>query len=435
MKNATLAELLRFSVPAALSVLLNNAFKVIDQYSVQWLGMHAQAAVGACTFVLIGMFAAYSVISSGTGPMIARVTGAGEDALARRIVGNALVASVCVGSAVLAGVGLAAPLIARGLGLSGETASMAATYLQWLTMAGFPLVLAPVIDSIFIAAGRSGLVLVLQIVATGLNALLNPLLIYTLDLGIGGAAIATGVSRGVAVIAGLLVLKRMYAPALSDLRPDRTTGRIVRIGLPIGVGVGFYAMVYWGLIRFAVSPLGPAVNAALGIGFSALEGMTWPLFWGISLGVASLVGRFLGAGQPDQALRVIRLATPLLITAGIGAGLVFWFAAEVLCGLFTNDPAVLEQAVLYARILAFSQLFVACECLAEGVLEGAGDTRPVLYWSAPLNLLRVPLGWLVGIELGFGAAGVWWVINLTTAAKAAGKWSSVIRGRWKTIQV
>ena len=46
----------------------------------------------------------------------------------------------------------------------------------------------------------------------------------------------------------------------------------------MGLGVAAYALTYWGILATTVSPMGPHVNAALGIGFSALEGVTWPAF-------------------------------------------------------------------------------------------------------------------------------------------------------------
>ena len=74
----------------------------------------------------------------------------------------------------------------------------------------------------------------------------------------------------------------------------------------MGLGVAAYALTYWGILATTVSPLGPHVNAALGIGFSALEGVTWPAFHGFSLAIASLVGRSLGAKRPDLAWVSIR---------------------------------------------------------------------------------------------------------------------------------
>lgn len=292
------------------------------------------------------------------------------------------------------------------------------------------MAIEPVLDAVFIAMGRTPVALGLQVLATVLKLVLNPLLIHDAGLGLFGASLAGGLSRAVASAAGLFVLARTIGLRWSDLRPEATLRRIARIGLPITVNVAAYSAVYWILLKVAISPLGPEVNAALGVGFSALEGFTWPLFLGISLGVASLVGRRLGAGEPEQARRAARLGLPVSLAAGTASALAFYFGAGPLCAMFTSDPAVLEQAVLYARILAFSQIFVALEALSEGVLEGAGDTRTVFRWSAPLNALRVPLGWALALPLGWGAAGVWWAINLSTYLKCAGKGLAVWRGDW-----
>ncbi|HEX2200693.1 MAG TPA: hypothetical protein VHH93_01540, partial [Gammaproteobacteria bacterium] len=60
----------------------------------------------------------------------------------------------------------------------------------------------------------------------------------------------------------------------------------------------------------------------------------------------------------------------------------------------------------------------ACEC-------GAWH-----WYSAPFNLFRIPLAWALAFPLGFGAAGIWWAINLTTYAKAILKGWAAWRGRW-----
>lgn len=427
--------LLRLALPAAASVILNNAYRVIDQYAAQWIGVPAQAAIGSVTFVLILFFAVYSLVSAGAGPLLARATGAGDEDLRRRVFGRSLVAALALGLGVLMASGLGAGQVASVLGLHGPTHAEATAYIRWLALSGVGITLAPLVDAALIALGRTRQMMLLQLVATGLNALLNWWFILELGLGIRGAALASGISRGVAVGLGLWVLWREIRPERTHLRWGPEVRRVTRIGLPIALNTAAYALVYWALLRWAISPLGPAVNAALGIGFSALEGFTWPLFHGLSLGVASLVGRHLGAGQPEEARRAVRLGFPLATAAGLAAALGFWLGAEVLCSAFTDDPAVLAQAILYARVLAFSQLFVAWEALSEGTLGGAGDTRAVFWWSAPLNVLRVPLAWALAGPVGLGAAGVWWAINLTTYAKALGKGHTVLRGRWASVEV
>lgn len=435
MPPVTRRELVALAAPAAASAILNNAWRVLGQEAVADLGVPAQAAVGSCTFVVIAVFAAYAVIYGGTGPLVARATGAGDEALRRRVIGNALAGSALTGVALTLLLGALAPHLAALLGLSGAPAEEATSYLRGVALVAVPLALEPALDAALLAMGRTGLALGIQVLGVGLNMGLNPVFIHRLGLGVMGASLATGASRVFSVAAAWWVVARLTGLRLSDLRLDRTLSRVARVGLPIGLNTLAYALVYFALLSVAVSPLGPTVNAALGVGFSALESFTWPAFLGVSVGLASVVGRRLGAGEPEQARRAVLLALPLSVGAGLAAAGAFWFAARPLCGLFTEDPAVLEASVVYARALAFSQLFVALEALFEGALEGAGDTRTLFFWSAPLNALRVPLGWALALPLGWGALGVWWAINLTTWAKALGKGYAVWRGRWLSVEV
>ncbi len=431
----TRAELVRIAAPAAASAVLNNAFRVIDQYAAGDIGTSAQAAIGSCTFVLIGAYAVYTLVAAGAGPLVARATGAGDEALRRRVFGASLSGAACLGLALGGVVLVGADAIAAGLGLSGPVADDAAVFLRTLALGGPALALGPLLDACFVALGRTGVMLALQLGAAVLNALLNPLFIHVLDLGVAGTALATAVARALTSLLGAFVLWRELRPTRADLRPDATLVRVVRIGAPVAVNTLLYSAVYALLLRTTISPLGPTTNAALGIGFSALEGMTYPMFLGVSLGVSSLVGRNLGAGRPEEALRAARIGFPLATGLGLSAAALFWFGAEPLCAPFTEDPAVLAAAVLYARTLAWSQVFVSWEALAEGVLAGAGDTRTLFWLSAPLNAMRVPIAWALAFPFGAGAAGVWWAINLTSLLKATGKGLAAARGRWTRLEV
>ena len=424
-------SLIYLTFPAALSAMLNNAYRVIDQYAVQWLGVDAQAAIASCTFVLIAFFAGYTIFASGAISLVARAVGSENVQEQKRLIGSALTAAVVAGIIILSASGMLAPWTVKSLGLQGELGQQAETYLRWHALYCLPQAVMPTLDAIFIAYGRTKTVLLLQVVASVLNFLLNPVCIYSLNFGIGGAAMATGISEGIAVMIGFFLLSRTAHFDIKAFRLNEHALRIIKVGLPMCWGTLVFAGVYWALLRWVISPLGPAVNAALGVGFSVLEGFTWPVFWGFSMGIASIVGRCLGAGEVDKALHAIQLAFKLVTFFGLLASAVFWWGAEMLSGMFTNDAKVLEQAVLYAHVLAFSQLFVAYEALAEGILSGAGKTKSIFYWSAPLNILRIPCCWLFAIHYGYGAAAVWWVINVSTILKTMGKWSTVISGRWR----
>jgi MATE family multidrug resistance protein len=328
-----------------------------------------------------------------------------------------------------------APWLSQAIGLSGEAEELSTRYIYHLGYAGLPLAISPMVDQAFIAMGRTRLVMGLHLVSTLANLALNFVLIYGLNMGIAGAAWASGISRALVLIPAVVILWRVGGLSFASLALHPVLRRVIRVGLPMGLNTAAYAGVYWALLRWVISPLGPEVNASLGIGFSALEGFTWPLFHGISLAVASLVGRCLGAGDLEGARQVGRIALPLSSAFGLGASLIFWLGAEPLCGVFTSDPGVLKASILYANILAVSQIFVAWEALSEGILAGAGDTRTVLWWSAPVNALRVPLGFFFAFNLGLGAAGIWWAINLTTMVKALAKGRAAMRGQWAELKI
>jgi MATE family multidrug resistance protein len=429
----TTRTLIHLAIPSALFTVLTNGYRVVDQYFIQSVSTASQAAIGSSIFVLIFFYAAFELIAAGTGPLVARATGAMDPKRRRAILGTSL-AGACGLTIVVMLVGvLGAPLISTSLGLSGDTASECARYLRTLSWTILPLVLTPVVDQGFIAMGNARIPMVLHGLSLALNIVLTPILIHSAGLGIVGAALASNASRAVSTALGLWLLGRTTGLRPADVRFTPELRRVVRIGLPMAMGVAAYALVYWALLRTSISPLGAHVNAALGIGFSALEGVTWPVFHGLSLAVASLVGRYLGAGRPDLARDTIRLALPLTVTVGVIASVVFWLGGAFLTGLFTREHAVHVAATEYAAILAASQLFGALESLTEGVLAGAGDTRSVFLYSAPVNALRIPLAWICAFPLGFGAAGVWWVINVTTFIKAAGKGYVVWRGKWSEL--
>lgn len=418
------------ALPAAASAVLNNAFRIIDQRAAEHLGTSAQAAMGSCVFVLIAAFALHSLVAAGAGPLIAHATGAGRVDERRRVFVRALRAAAAIGLVIAAIAAVGAPAIVRLIGLEGETAARARTFLQVLLIGGVPAALAPTLDATFIALGRTRTMMALQVLAAVLNGVGNVLALRA-GYDVGGTALATVLARTVATGLGLYLLAQALELRRSDLQrdPPAAYGRMLRIGAPVATNTLAYAAVYWALLHAAISPLGDAVNAALGVGFSALEGVSYPIFLGLSQAVASIVGRRLGAGQPDEAARGARLALPWMLGAGVTAGLVFHLGADPICAVFTHDPAVLAEARVYARTLAWSQPLVALEALAEGVLGGAGVTLPIFLWSVPLNLARVPLG--VALGGAFGARGIWWAINLTTLAKALGKGWTAARGSWR----
>ena len=420
----------KLAIPSMAFAILTHGYRVVDQYWSQGISMEAQAAIGSSFFVVLLFYSLFVVVAGGAGPLIARATGAGDDERRRRVLGASLTATVKITLLVMVIGTLGADGIAWSVGLSGDTAAAFVTYLQTLSLTILPLAMTPLMDQAFISMGDTRTPMKFQALSLALNIVLTPLFIYTLEMGIAGAAIASNLSRAISTGGGLWILWQRTGLTRAYLRDTSELRQVTRVGIPIGLGTASYAGVYVVLLYVAVSPLGPAYNAALGIGFSALESISWPAFHGVELALASLVGRALGARRLDVAWRAIRLTFPIFTLLGIGVTLIFVFFGESLTGLFTESAEVHAAATEYALVIGWSQLLVAWECQGEGILAGAGDSSLVFWLSTPFNLLRVPLSWWFAIHMGYGAVGIWWVINLTTLCKVAGKFMAVKHGRW-----
>lgn len=427
--------ILRLAVPAALAAFLQHAFRPLDQLFVSSLGRDAQGAIGSTTFVVILVWALFVLISGGVGPLVARATGRKDNEARARVIATGLLLISMVYVAVGIAVVLGAGSISTMLGLEGDIATLTTTYLRVLYVTGFAMAIGPVIDAAMIGMGNTVLPLILQSIVLGINACLTSFFIFYMEWGVAGAALGTTIAQAFGVAVGLWFLIRMTGLRRAHLGFGPLVRKIMRIGAPLAMGTAMYALVYWALLATSVSKMGPEVNAALGIGFSGLEAMSWPLYMGVSVAVSSIIGRALGAGQPEQAWRTIRVVFWPQLLLGTIAGSIFYFFGPDIVGVFAADDEVLQHAALYATILAWSQPFIALEALFEGVMSGAGDTKRVFWGTVPFNIMRVPLAWVLAFPLGWHAAGIWWAINLTTYFKAGVKGWMVYRGEWSRIQL
>lgn len=434
-KGAGMKEVLRLAWPAILSFVLGNGYRINDQYWVGGLGPDALAAIASSVFALILNFALIFLAVGGTLPLVARATGAGDRTERDRVIRHGLGLGVLI-ALVLAGLGrLALPHLGALFEVEAGPAALMEDYLGVIYLGILPLVLAPIVDNVFIAMGNTRLPMALQALAVTTNLALNPLFIYGVGewegLGIAGAALATVASRTVAVVLGLLSLRRLYGVRLQGGRLEaRRFARMASLGAPVSLSIAFYALVYVGLFRFVLADLGTKVAAGFGIGFNAFESVSFPFYLGIALAGSSLVGRSLGARRPEQAWRAVRNVRILGRVVGLVFLGLFLGLGPLLVPLFSEDAEVVREGLLYVSLLALSQPFVAEETVGEKVLYGAGHTRPVFWISTAGNLLRIPLAWFLAFPMGAGAAGVWWAINTSTAIKALVYGLEVRRGGW-----
>jgi MATE family, multidrug efflux pump len=236
--------------------------------------------------------------------------------------------------------------------------------------------------------------------------------------------------RGGGFLFGLVIALRRGL--LRIAAPDwRTLPTIIRIGAPLSLSGVLLSVIYMWLTRFT-SRFGTPALAALGVGHK-MEGLGFIAISGFALAAGALVGQNLGARQEARAREAVRLTVAYCLAVTVTTALAFLLIPGRLVALFTRDPQVIADGVLYLRVIAFAQIGQSFELILEGALAGAGYTLWPQVASTTLTALRIPLAawWSNAI----GLLGIWLALSITAIARGVAMVLFWKGGRWRTIKV
>jgi putative MATE family efflux protein len=421
----------RLALPAVASNVLMTVFASVDAFWVGTrIGARGLAAVSTAIFWIWMVIALAEMVSVGLTAVAARRHGERRAADAARIVGEALVFSLALGTAVAVVGALSVDALFALMQTPPEVTALGRNYLR-VYFLGAPLIYGYfAVDAAFRAAGDTRTPFALLLVSTACTLVLDPVLILGLGpaprLGIVGAAIALILTRAGAFAAGIGLLARRGLLRLGALS-RQTVGSIVRIGLPTALTGIMFSLIYVALTR-TTTRFGTPALAALGLGHR-VESWLYTIGVGFGAAAAAIVGQNLGAGKVERAERAGWATLGLATAPAIVAALAAFTIPDRLAGLFTSEASVIDVAARYLRIGALADLTVCAEIVLEGALGGAGHTVPPMLTSTSLTVLRIPLAWWAAGR--WGVDGIWWTISLTAAARGIAMVLLWRAGGWK----
>lgn len=423
-------SVLRVGAPAALFQILIFANNFIDYQWVQRLGPEAAAGQTAGWTILWTILSLAQIFSIGITAIVARRVGEAAPAAAadaaRHGLSGALLASLLVGG----GGWFLVPLLIRGNAASPAAAAHTLDYLR-TACAGAPLIfLFYAGEGIFKGRGDMRRPLYAVAGAVALNLVLDPLLIHVAGLEVLGAALATVVAFGVtgAILVALAFRRGWTARGARGLDLG-LVGRVIRIGTPVSLHGIVFSFVYIFIVAETNRAGGDAATAALGFGLR-FEGFAYMVSVGFCSAAAALVGQNLGAGNLRRANDAAWTAVRVAVWISGAWGLLLLLLPAPAVGWMSPGAATAAYAVDYFEIVAMSLAFTAVEIVLEGAFSGAGDTLPPMLLGLPLTIVRIPLAMLLSRGVGWGVAGVFWALTITSVLRglAFAFWFS--RGRW-----
>jgi putative MATE family efflux protein len=426
------------AVPMVMEMAMESIFAVADVFWVAHLGADAVATVGLTESMLTMIYTVAMGLSIGGMALVARRTGEHDADGASRAAAQSILLGIIVAAMIAAAGAFRATALLELMGAEPSVVSSGSGFTRIMLGGNITIVLLFLINAVFRGAGDAYIAMRVLWLGNALNIVLGPCFIFGLgpfpELGVAGAAVATNIGRGTAVVYQIVTLTRGRGRVRVGWRHLRLDLSVMKTVLRLSGSGTFQILIgtasYVGLVRI-LSVFGSDALAGYTIGIRVIIFALLPAF-GISNAAATMVGQNLGARRPDRAEQAVWTAVRYNVVFLGLVGLLFFVAAPQIAAIFSSDPRVQPFAIGCLRTVSLGFVFYAAGMVLTQSFNGAGDTwTPTLINLGVFWLWEIPLAWWLSVRAGFGASGVF--IALTVAYSTLAVVSAWLfrRGRWK----
>lgn len=344
LRNSPILKLLiTMSVPSIVGMLVTSVYNMADTYFVHYLGTSATGAVGINYSVELIIMMAGSFLAVGSNSYIARLLGAGEKEHASKVLSTAFFTAMLIGAAVAVFGLVFLREMVTALGATPTVLPYAEEYGKYLLYAA-PFMAANFVMNQCLRSEGNATYSMIGMAAGGiLNIALDPLFMFTLDLGIAGAAIATSISKFVSFI--ILIMPYIRRKSILRLSVANVRYNFADSKEVVTVGSSSLFRTLFGvisgiLINKAAGAYSDSCLAAISA-TTKIMSVPFSIFLGFGQGFQPVCGFNWGAklyARVKESFRtasVIAMIMPIFIAVGIGI-----FAEQVIA-LFTETDAEL----------------------------------------------------------------------------------------------
>ncbi len=426
--------IITLAMPMIIAMSVQTIYNLVDAFWVSGLGTDALAAVGFFFPFFFMLMALATGIGTGGGAAISRRIGAKDKQGADSVGAHTFVFTILVA------ISMTVPFLvfARPIFLSigaGDTIDDTVTYARILFAGTIIIFFANVSNALLRGEGDARRAMIAMMLGGIMNIILDPIMIYTLGLGVSGAAWATLISLSTTsslLFYWLFVKKNTYVRF--KFRGFKFNREIIhdifKVGLPASVqqlSMSFTMLLMNIIIVGVASSEGVAVYTT---GWRVSTLGILPLL-GIATAVVSVSGAAYGQKNYDKLDKghnyAIKLGTMIEIVVAL---FIFIFAAQI-ASVFTQSAdasRIAPDLVLYFQITAIFYPGVAFGMLSGALFQGTGKGM----YSLATTLFRTvimtpPLALLFAYTFNMGLVGIWWgfVIANTMASLITFSWAKL----------
>ncbi len=423
MDRALDREILRLALPALGALLVEPLVSAVDTAFVGRLGAVPLAALGVTTALLGLFFVVFNFLAYATTPRVAYALGRGDHRLVRLRAREALWLSLVLGVLATLVLEVAAPWLVGAMGAGPEVFPAALGYLRLRALAGLAILVMTAAQGIYRGLQDTRTPFVVAVWVNLLNAVLDPVFIFLLGLGLQGAALASVLAQTLGAAWFFVLLLRVGAfgpfPGWQALLPY----------LRVGGEMFVRTLSLVGAITAAT-----AFAARIGVVAVAAHQVLWQVWWFLAMGLdalaiaaQALVAKLRGA-SPEMARQAVRrllfwglllgvLLVPLLAVSG-----------RLILALFTPEPAVQKAALRVWPVVVLATPLNALVFVLDGIFMGLERFR--LQAGVMVVAALTGLFLFFALSPGLGLLGLWLGMAGMNVVRAAGLLFYLWRERW-----
>lgn len=380
--------LLSFAIPCVISMLINSVYNIVDQIFIgKGVGTLGNAATNVIFPLVIIANAISGLIGNGASANLSLRLGEKKEDEAKKCIGSAITLTIIVSIAFSIIIYLLLPNLVYLLGCTENVYHYALDYGRIILIGAPFMITYSAIASIIRAYGSPKYSMILLVVGAIINIILDPIFIFTFNMGVKGGAIATVVGQVVSCIMALVYIPKIKSVKLekSDFKLDKSITRTLGLGLSsfITQATVLALFVFMNNIMTkygATSKFGSDIPLSVYGVISKINSLYISTILVISIGSQPIIGFNYGAGNYSRVRETLKKVLVINMIVGIIFNTIFFLFPTELAGIFISktDPSYdlfMEFAVLMCR----SFLLVCClnflEMTTSIVVQSLGNVK------------------------------------------------------------
>ena len=411
-------QMVTLMVPIFIELLLVTLMGAMDTFMLSQYSDDAVAAVGVANQIIQLAFLVFQVINIGTSVLCSQYLGAGRREKMHQVTAMALLLNLVSGAILSLVLSLGAPWLLKWMGLDEDLMQYGLPYMQLVGAFAFFQALHLTISASLRSDHKALYPMLVVMLVNVVNVAGNYTLIFghwgMPALGVRGAAIATDISRGVAMVTlfGILFarhiswcqLREAFCAKRKELQ--QIMYDLLRIGLPsAGENMSYNAQQL--VLTYFITSLG-TVSLATRVYVVNSTMFVYVFCICVAQAAGIVIGHLVGDKHYDSSYRLgwyaLRLAVIITMILSVSLALV----GENVMGLLTDNPEIIQLGATILFVDIAVELGKVSNIYYTTVLRSVGDVNFPFYVGITVQwAVGVLLGYIFGIELGWGLIGMW----------------------------